>query len=385
MTSIVNNFYCSQKFTWLTVDFEKKLLQSCCNAYPENIDFAWLRTNPGNLFASKNLRQERQHMLDNIAVSSCQTSCWVPESKGLESRRTQFKTYHITHNDVQTREPEWLNIILGSTCNLACTYCCKQYSTAWTREIEKFGPYFEDPRFSLVPLDAELAKISHNDHRSTEEFDILLNEISNFKKLKNIVITGGEPLLYNSFPDLVNIVTADNVYFYTGLGVNTTRLVKQLHRLRRNGNISAIVSAENCDKLYEFNRFGNSYDQFCKNLDILQQYFSVQFSPVVSNLTIHGLVEFEEKFSTYVKHYNYCNDPDYLSVNVLDDETKRDIMTRLTNSDIAIKDQIAASISVRCTESQRQQFASYLSQLSRKRNLALDTFPTSMLKWLKLL
>lgn len=385
MTSIANNFYCSQKFTWLTVDFEKKLLYSCCNAYPENIDFAWLKANPGNLFVTANLRRERQDMLDNTPVSSCQKSCWAPESKGLESRRIQFKTYTKTHDDVDTREPEYLNVILGSTCNLACTYCCKQYSTAWTREIEKFGPYFDDSRFRLVPLDAELARISHNDHRNTEEFDILLNEISNYKKLKYFVVTGGEPFLYNGFPDLINSVTAETVYFYTGLGIDTTRLTKQLRRLKRNDNMSAIVSAENCDRRYEFNRFGHSYERFDTNLRLLQQHFPVQFQMVLSNLTIHGLVDFERKFSTQQKIYNFCNDPDYLAVNVLDDATKRDIIAKLAHSDIAIKDQITASMMVPCTESLRQQFASYLSQLSYRRNLELDIFPTSMLKWLNLL
>ena len=75
---MVDNFYCSQKFTSLSIDLEKRLLYSCCSAVPEKIDLDWLQQNPGMLFNSPNLQQERQAMLDNMPVPGCQQSCWTP-------------------------------------------------------------------------------------------------------------------------------------------------------------------------------------------------------------------------------------------------------------------------------------------------------------------
>jgi len=382
---MVDNFYCSQKFTSLSIDLEKRLLYSCCSAVPEKIDLDWLQQNPGMLFNSPNLQQERQAMLDNMPVPGCQQSCWTPESIGLESRRTQHKTYRLTCTDVQTTQPKNLNIILGSTCNLSCVYCCKQYSTAWTRDIKNNGVYFDHPRFNLVPMDQILSRISQDEHKNSEGFDIIVKELSNYTNLQEIVIDGGEPFLYNGFPDLINSLAGnENLLFYTGLGVDSRRLINQLDRIQHKEKITAVVSAETCGQLYEFTRFGNTYEKFLENLKILQDCMTVKFSSVLSNLTIHGLVDFVDQYTDRIEFYNFCNDPDYLCMNVLDDQTKQRLAVSISNSDIRLKDSIVSTMMKPCTEQQRQQFASYLSQYARRRNLELDIFPTSMLNWCNL-
>jgi organic radical activating enzyme len=382
---MVDNFYCSQKFTGLSVDLEKRLLYSCCSAVPEKIDLNWLKANPGQLFNSLALQQERQDMLDNRPVASCQQVCWTPESQGLESRRTQHKTYKLTHTDTRTVEPENLNIILGSTCNLTCVYCCKQYSTAWTRDIENNGVYFDSARFNLVPLDKILSRISQNEHKQSEGFDIIVKELSNYKNLKEIVISGGEPFLYNGFPDLLNSLTNnENLLFYTGLGVDSRRLITQLGRINHKEKITAVVSAETCDQLYEFVRYNNTYQKFLENLKILQDHMAVKFFSVLSNLTIHGIIDFVDRFSEHNFSYNFCNDPSYLSINVLDDHTKHRLAKLILDSNVELKDNIVESMMQPCTELQRQQLSSYLSQYAQRRNLTLDIFPLSMLQWLNL-
>jgi len=382
---MIDNFYCSQKFTSLSVDLEKRLLYSCCSAVPEKIDLAWLKDNPGQLFNSAQLQQERQAMLNNQPVSSCQQACWTPESQGLESKRTYYKTYNLTHTDTKTVEPENLNIILGSTCNLTCVYCCKQYSTAWTRDIKNNGVYFDSPRFNLTPVDKILSRISQNEHKQSEGFDIIVNELSNYKNLKEIVIDGGEPFLYNGFPDLLNSLSDNkNLSFYTGLGVDSRRLTAQLDRIQHKEKVTAVISAETCDQLYEFTRYNNTYQRFLENLKILQDHMTVKFSSVLSNLTIHGLVNFVNQFPDHDSAYNFCTDPDFLNINVLDDETKDHLTNSISNSSIRLKDSIITTMMKPCTESQRQQLSSYLSQYAQRRNLALDIFPPSMLQWLNL-
>lgn len=382
---MVDNFYCSQKFTSLSVDLEKRLLYSCCSASPEKIDLTWLKQNPGQLFNSVNLQNERQAMLDNLPVASCEQACWTPESQGLASPRKYHKTYQLTRTDVQTTEPETLNIILGSTCNLTCSYCCKQYSTAWTRDIEHNGAYFDSPRFTLTAMDKILSRVSQNEHEQSEGYDVIVRELSNYKNLKDIVIDGGEPFLYNGFPDLLNQLSGNkNLRFFTGLGVNSQRLKNMLTRINRPEQITAVVSAENCDRLYEFNRYNNTYKKFIENLEILQDHMTVRFSSVISNLTIHGLSEFVCKYPDTDSSYNFCTNPDFLNINVLDDDTKQHVITVISNSQVKVKDSIVNTIKQPCTESQRQQLSIYLSQFAQRRNLDLDVFPLSMLQWLNL-
>jgi organic radical activating enzyme len=379
------NFYCSQKFTYLTVDVEKRLMHSCCAATPEKIDLNWLKNNTGQLFNTPLLQSERQMMLDNIPVASCEANCWKPERENITSRRKWSNTGIKTHTDVQTVSPTTLNIILGSTCNLTCSYCCKQYSSAWRQDILNNGPYLDQDRYTPTNQDRLLLKISQAEHKESLAFQMILDEISNFDHLKTVIITGGEPLLYNGFVELLNnFNNVPEIIFYTGLGVNSVRLNTQLTKIKNKENISVVVSGENCKSLYEFNRYNNSWERFLTNIDILKKHgFKTKFSSVISNLTIFGLSDFIDCFSD--EHmYNWCNDPEFLAVNVLDNASKNQIINQFKNKNCEMRDQLILTIETPCTEQQRQHLSTYLSEFAKRRQLSLDIFPSSMLQWLKL-
>ena len=379
------DFYCSQKFTWLSVDLEKRLSYSCCSAAPEKLDINWLQHNPGELFNTPGLHQDRIDMLDNQPVPSCHEACWKPESNGLASRRTVMNSHVPTHNNINEKIPEQLNITLGSTCNLTCSYCCKQYSSAWYRDLKDNGPYIDNQdRYRLAAIDHVLAKLSHGEYLESNGTKILIQEISKLDQAQEVRITGGEPFLYNEFPDLLNgLDRSGSVSFYTGLGVDTKRLQKQITRIKQRDNLQVIVSAENCGKLYEFNRYGNRYDVFLDNLKLLTDSgFAVKFNSVVSNLTVFGLVEFAETFDHVPVIYQFCNSPDFSAVNVVDDASKEKLTRVLEQSSIPMRDTIVQNMSVKPTLEQQQNCSVFVKEFARRRNLDLDIFPDTMLEWL---
>jgi hypothetical protein len=233
--------------------------------------------------------------------------------------------------------------------------------------------------------DRLLLKISQAEHQESTSFQLILDEVSKFDRLQTVIITGGEPLLYNGFVELLNnFNTVPEIIFYTGLGVNSVRLSTQLTKIKNKKNITVVVSGENCERFYEFNRYNNSWEKFLINLDILKKHgFKIKFSSVISNLTIFGLSDFIDYVSDEIM-YNWCNDPEFLSVNVLDDASKNQIITHFKNKDCKIRDPLISSIETPCTDQQRQQLSTYLFEFAKRRNLALDIFPASMLQWLKL-
>lgn len=381
------NFYCSQKFTWLSIDVEKRLSYSCCAADPEKVDVVWLKNNPGKLFDTPGLHQDRLDMLSNKPVSSCNDSCWKPENQGLVSRRLAMKTYKPVDLDVSVDKPSMLNIILGSTCNLTCSYCCKQYSSAWARDIKDHGPYVQyENRFHLTAMDQVMFKISHNEHQDTSGFQTLLNEIYNFGPVDEIQITGGEPFLYNYFPELLNKLTNNQqVSFFTGLGLDHKRLQKQIEKIQRPDKIKIYVSAENCGLLYEFNRHGNTYDNFKNNLQLcIDAGFEINFSSVISNLTVFGIVEFAKTFEKFPIIYHFCNDPDFLSVHVLDSASKQKVEQELQHSLLPIASQTIKNLQKHYSNQQKNNYGTYIKEFARRRNLSLDIFPPSMLQWLSI-
>jgi organic radical activating enzyme len=381
-----NKYYCSQKFTWLSVEIEKRLSYSCCSATPHKIDLLWLKDHPGQLFNTELLQLERQQMLDNIPVASCETACWTAEKNGLDSRRILQKTNLKTYTDKKIISPTTLNIILGSTCNLTCSYCCKQYSSAWRKDIVDNGSYLDQDRFTLNNQDKILHKISQSKHADTDSYKFLLDTVSDFNCIETVYISGGEPFLYNNLPTLVNkFVNVPKVIVVTGLGISPKRFLNQLEKIRHNKNLQIEVSGENCEHLYEFNRYNNSWSRFLTNLSILKEKeFGIKFSMVISNLTVFGFKDFYQKFQYEEKQHNWCTDPSFLSVNVLDDLSKEQIIKQLQNETFDIKDQLISSIKKPCSEQQRKDFSIYLSEFSKRRKLDLDIFPASMLQWLNL-
>ena len=381
----ITDFYCNQKFTWLSIDLEKRLTYSCCEADPTKINLSWLKQNPGKIFNTELLQQERQSMLDNIPVVSCNTGCWIPEKAGLTSQRIQVNGIKKTHTNLISI-PEKLHIIVGSACNLTCSYCEKQNSTAWLYDIANYGGYLDAPRFTINPIDQAVLKISQKEQMQSEGFKLLLDEIKSFKNLKETVISGGEPFLYNNFIDILNGITdSKEIIFFTGLGVNHTRLQNQLDKIKDPTNITATISAENIKQFYEFNRYGNSYQDFCKNLALLKEYkFKIKFSSVVSNLTIHGLIDFVNEVGDENISYIDCVDPTFLRTNVLDPKTIDRLVTKLDDSNISIKSEIIKNLLAPSTNEQRNQCSIFLKEFARRRNLSLDIFPKSMLQWLSI-
>ena len=381
------NFYCSQKFWWLTVDISKIQTQSCCAAAPAKIDLKWLRSNPGKIFNSPEMQQERESMLSNIKVDSCSASCWQAEQQGLMSRRLISDSQIRTHTEVEAT-PRMLHIVIGNNCNMTCVYCCKQYSSAWAHDIRDNGNYSEvitlDDRFTLNNTDQILLKLSQKDISNANSTQLLLDEINKLvssSNLEEVTITGGEPFLYLGLQDLVNSIPSHiKVTIWTGLGVNTSRFARELDKLPQQINVH--ISAESTNKLYEFIRYGNSWSQLNNNIDVLRdKKVSYSFCSVISNLTLSGLPDFISWANDAPIIYQPCTDPDFLSAHVMDSYTKEQILNSLSVFPLEIQKIITQSVEQSPTSLQRTNFKNYLTTFAQRRGLSLEVFSPSLINW----
>ena len=358
----------------MSVEPERRSVQSCCAATPHKIDLAWLKQNPAQLFNIPVLQQERTDMLAGQAVASCEDTCWRPERQGIASRRTVMKSDVQTHANIEA-EPEVLHINLGSDCNLTCVYCSKQYSTAWLRDIVKFGAYSESERFQLNAQDIIVLKLGQKTIHSSNSYQSVLDAAAQYQNCP-VTITGGEPFLSNHLVDLIKRFK-QKVTVFTGLGVSTSRLQQILDHMP--SNVEFVVSAENTKWFYEFARYDNGWSHFLLNMSLLQQQHTVKFSSVISNLTIFDFKRFEEFYLHNDIIPSFCTDPDYLGINVLDNASKDKLQSmNFRTADAEIKRNLA----IECTELQRRQACTYIIEYARRRNLSLDIFPKSFTTWL---
>ena len=374
--------YCSQKFWFLGVDIEKQETQSCCTATPAKVDIEWINNHPGQLFNTSELKSDRELLLAGTRVPSC-TVCWKAEDRGVISRRHRTNRQLRTHTNINST-PAVLNILIGSDCNLTCSYCCKQFSSSWTADIVNNGEYqVSDPnRYSMTQKDKVIYKLSQKEILKSDGRSILLDEIG-LLSAETIDITGGEPFLNLDLFNLVSKLSfSESLKIFTGLGVNTQRLTNEIEKIKEIPNIMLVVSAENIGSYYEFNRYGNSYINFLNNLEIIKKSgIPFKFAATLSNITLFGLIDFINEFQEHDITFNLCNDPNFLSINVLDDESK----FNFSNSLVTIESKIPTlieSINTPCSQKQKQEAAVFIKEFARRRNLSLSIFPKSFINWI---
>jgi hypothetical protein len=183
------NYYCSAKFTELQVHVQGRLLYNCCKAYPERVDLDWLEANPGRLFHTDTMLEDRALMLDNKSCTSCHHGCYKYEEQGLPSTRQKHK------NETKISNPQAqmtsLAISLSTDCNMTCMYCSPEWSSSWQKDIEKNGEYLLDG----VPVKQKnnwstLWSKMKQKSRGTESrfFELLLREIELSAGLQRVTL-----------------------------------------------------------------------------------------------------------------------------------------------------------------------------------------------------
>lgn len=382
-TTKSTDFYCNQKFWWLTVDLGKFTTSSCCAATPHKIDIRWINKNPGKIFNDPVIQHERKMMIENQQVESCGATCWRPESENLPSRRTVMQGELRTHTQIDSN-PEILNIIVGTDCNLTCVYCCKHYSTAWTKDIATRSYNVEqlDDRFAISDRDRARMMLSQKDLEKSQLRSKILEELEfvyQTPNLKEIQISGGEPFLYLGLSKILkSIPRTVPVKVWSGLGVDEKRFAKEISNLTE--NVTLMISAENTGLAYEFSRYSNTWQRFLNNIKTIESSgISYKFNATVSNITLPGLLDFVRYAGDRSINFSPCTDPSFLSVNVLDEQTKKEI-----KKDIGCyPDFVKESLELDPTERQITDFRSYIIDYSSRRSLDLGFLPQSMVDWIQ--
>ena len=384
------SYYCSMKFKFLKIDLESKMTYNCHAAKPHAVDFDWLKEHPGHIFNTDVNVQERQQMLDNVRNTSCEQNCWHAEDRGAISPRLEQCGTARTHTDVKPR-PEFVDLTINGDCNLTCSYCCKEFSSSWRRDIVNNGDYpLQDAQYQATSKDQVLLQISQGTLKSTKHYQLLLNEVALVAStLKQLTITGGEPFLDNSLVQTLkdlNLNPDAVIEIYTGLGVNFNRFEKIIYELEQLDNVLIVVSAECTEEFLEFNRYGNKWQEFLDKVDLLKQS-SVQlaFQCTLTNLTLFDFHRFYERFKGTKIIPTFAYSPTMMAPYVLDPASKEQVRTNIVNLPANVQAMILDSIKATPTEEQRIQIREFLLEFVRRRaNLTLSIFPQTFLTWLEI-
>jgi len=378
------------KFKYLKINMSSYSYKVCDAAASHPIDFEWLKNNPGNLFNTDINVREREMMLRNERNASCEQNCWPAEDCGASSPRLRAKGDIVTHTQTITN-PEIIDIAIGNDCNLTCSYCCKVYSSAWQRDLSVNGNYEiynqSDSRYKITTQDQILSKISQNELHDSSRYQSLIDEVKlRGSTLKQLIVTGGEPLLENRLYDMLSTLDLNpdcKITLFTGMGVNTARFQRVISQLANIKNLNVIVSAENVGDFLEFNRYGVKWSEFQDKIQILDQHVNWSFNCVISNLTIFGFVDFYNFFKNRQMKLTFSHQPSMMNPFVLDPASKAYVLEQIKTVDSSYKNQIEKNIAPDPTESQRKGIRDFLTTfVARRPDLDLKIFPKTFLQWL---
>jgi len=382
------DYYCNVKFQSMKIDIEKGNIYNCDAAKPQSIDLTWLESNPGQLFNTQLTMQERQMMLVNERNTSCENNCFRAEDVGAISPRIIRQGYVKTHNEIIAK-PTTLDLTIGSDCNLTCTYCLKEYSSAWRKDLQDHGNYpvtIDDDRYELNIRDKITVNLSQKTKTKSRIFQLVIDELEILSPTVNtLFVTGGEPFLHNNLFDILDKVKSiPNVIVFSGLGVNIDRLTKILIKLQNFKNITLFLSGENIDKFLEFNRYGNKWEDYRKKVELIKSHnINFLFHSVLSNLSLFGYHDFLQEYREYALSYDFVYKPDFMSVYVMDNQSKDLIKKTFDTDPVPCKEFLFKSLEVTPSTMQIQNLKIFLKEFTSRRNISInELYPKSFIDWI---
>lgn len=293
----------------------------CVSTEPSNEENIKTHT-PEEWLDSKTHRSAIESFAQGIWPDACKT-CANNEARGLPSKRsTADLGPGISHLDIR----------FGNSCNLKCISCWEMSSSSIAEEA------IEMQKHGIIPVNNVL-EIPNFNWASEAAIEQLIKY-----PLKEIYLTGGEPMMVKHLPTLLEKLDKSvMIRFNTNGTIYNTKLEKLLKKF---DIVNMAVSIDAIGKRAEYIRYGSNWSTIETNFNKYKDFCSVvSITPTVSVLNSLYMDEVHDwaKQNAAEVHLNYLENPEYLNINKAQDPEQRkkfkDVITKLDSfRNISIKD-----------------------------------------------
>ena len=204
------------------------------------------------VIAGENMQSIREHMAQGKWHSACRACKASEEQTGISGRtlrNADTATLAAIDQDIHWFELQHLVINWSNLCNLSCTYCNPETSTAW-QSVKKIPiDYVRNEHADLI----ELAQ--HQGH-----------------KIRGLTLGGGEPLLQRGLIDFLRLLDPEQVQVLVTTNLSVDLDSNPVYQELKNWpKVDWQVSFDNCTKeKFEYVRDRANWDQFVSNIDRLR-------------------------------------------------------------------------------------------------------------------
>lgn len=355
----ISSSFCAAKWLNATIWLGSGSTTSCHLPPAHHIDLNALKDNPSALHNTEHKKRQRAKMLTGERPKECEY-CWRIEDmqRNAVSDRV-FKTVIYSDEAIEKLRQggadtnvnlETLEIAFDRTCNFACSYCNASFSTTWAKDIRTNGPYQH-----LISDGARAYQHNGNwadavktgeDNPYVDAFWRWWPELS--KTLKELRITGGEPLLSPEVWKLFDFFEQNGSGEMTfainsNLGSRDELITKLIEKSKFIKNFDLYTSNESVNEQAEYIRDGLDYDRWCHNVErVIEEgnlrTFNVMMT--INSLSLFTITDFMDQMlrwkETYGKYkpvwsVNILRFPSFMSPLALPDYIRHERWEHLRN------------------------------------------------------
>lgn len=286
-------------------------LSPCC-AYLDPIDP--LSVDISDALSSDMHERARLQMMSGVQPAGCST-CFKRESKGLSSKRNRLNQKGIPENV----DLAYLEIAVGTPCNLDCVMCSSAYSSSW------------------VQGDRALGRKPHQQYQISDDLVSKFCDIIGQRKL-NVELIGGEPFFNKASHKIIDAMILSGHDHDLSVTSNCTLIdhetVEKLEKL----NTNVVASIDAFGYLYEYIR-GTKWGPVEDNLYRLAKS-SINTLMLYPTVTIYNVFSLERVFDLFLDlraarpsgkkmeiKVNVSSFPEYTSISSMPEEVRRRVET----------------------------------------------------------
>ncbi len=284
----------------------------------------------------------RKKMLSDTPLSSCEV-CYKKERKGVTSRRMEYnqaweerlgtKDYQALIHEANDNSgclqstPRYLDLRLGSLCNLKCRMCNSLTSTSFAKEWEDLQEYTGPVSPEYFPQEQNFLKYSKKLSPWYESPSFWQELESLAPKLKRIYLTGGEPLLIkNNLKLLKKLLESGNNQVEITINTNLTQLSEEfLETFEQFEHSTLSLSIDGVGKTNNYIRYPSRWEDLETNLlRVAKRRIRLDLTFTLQAYNFFTLIPFLEWLNHNLMEkldyidWNILEGPHYLSYIILD-------------------------------------------------------------------
>lgn len=333
---IKSDSFCGAKWYNATIWLGSGMTTSCHHPLPHKVEITDVELNPKSLHNTARKKEERKMMQTGTRPTGCEY-CWKIEDASPENISDRFyKTVLYNDKDLEYAfnlpsnsdvDLQTLEISFDRTCQFACSYCNPAFSSTWVRDIKNNGPYVNlvsDGRnhFTHSHDSSQLYKFGEENPYVTAFFNWWETDLH--KSLKELRITGGEPLMSGYTWQLINWFKENKNKSNTKLAINSNlgfdkdKLSEFLDAIQDLPHVELYTSNESVGTQAEYIRDGLDYAQWINNMETLLRSDKIKALHVmctINALCLDSLPEFLTKLLEFKS--NFGRDSINFTLNIL--------------------------------------------------------------------